>query len=28
LKGLPGIYGALIVQVNRLDIVGSLEVAT
>jgi hypothetical protein len=27
LKGLPGIYGALIVQADRLDIVGSLEVA-
>jgi ApbE superfamily uncharacterized protein (UPF0280 family) len=27
LKGLPGIYGALIIQADRLDMVGSLEVA-
>jgi hypothetical protein len=27
LKGLPGIYGALVVRRHRLDIVGSLEMA-
>jgi ApbE superfamily uncharacterized protein (UPF0280 family) len=27
LKGLPGIYGALVVQPGRIDMVGSLEVA-
>ena len=27
LRGLPGIYGAVVVQPDRLDIMGSLEVA-